>query len=85
MTPDAPINLDDVMTPEECAPWAKVTVSWLANDRAQTYPKVPFFKLGAKTVRYHRRTILAVWARRAQIDHETIAASYGTNPKAENV
>lgn len=80
-----PINLDDVIDRQECAAWLKVKESWLANDAGQTYPKIPVFKIGAKTVRYHRRTILAALARRAKIDPETIAASYGTNGKAETV
>lgn len=85
MTPDAPISLDDVIDREECARWLKVAPSFLANDATQRYPKIPVFKIGSKTPRYHRRTILAELARRAQIAPETIAASYGTNPKVENL
>lgn len=82
MTPTAPINPDEIMDPKRCAEVFSVTESWLAADRAKTYPVLRWFNLGRKTPRYHFRTVAACLARRAQIDAETIAASFGTNPKA---
>jgi hypothetical protein len=55
LTPSV-MNLDKVLTPEECAAWLGVEVKTLNGYAARKI--VPAMKLSKNTYRYHPRTIL---------------------------
>lgn len=77
------LSLDSLLTPAQCAKWLKVSKRELGENTRGHNPKIPAFSLGHKTKRFHPRTILAVLAKRAGVNVETIAASYGIETKGQ--
>ena len=80
---NTPINLDDMLTPEQCAAWLHLKPRELDED-ART-GRIPCFKISHKKRRFHPRTIIATLSRRAGVPMELLAVSFGmSEPKTDN-
>ena len=66
-----------MLTRSECAVWLRVSGRWLAENSSCMRSTIPAVRLGFRSVRYHPRTILAVFAARAGVAPQIIAAGYG--------
>ena len=70
------VNLDDLLTLEECSAWFRLNKRDLAVKSRGKRPAVPGFWLNCKVVRFHPRTILAKLAHESGVPVEVIAASF---------
>lgn len=75
------IQLDDMLTVEEAAPWLKMSVKDLRAKSKGRKPIVPPFRMTAKTIRYCPRIVIAKLAADAGIGQELIAAAMGKETK----
>jgi hypothetical protein len=78
MSKSPAIQLDDMLDPDSAAKWLKLSKrDFLEKARIG---KIPTFSIGAKTLRFHPRTIIAKLASDAGVSFQIIAASF-SNPK----
>ena len=61
--PASTVQLDDMLEPEPAAKWLKITKRDLLEKSRQRL--IPVFELGPKTLRFHPRTIIAFFSRKA--------------------
>lgn len=52
------INLDSLLTPQECAAWLGIAERTLINNVRRK--KIPVVRINERVLRFHPRTILAV-------------------------
>lgn len=74
------IQLDDMLTAEDAAPWLKISVRELRAKSKGHRPAIPVFKINSRVHRYHPRTIIAKFQRDAGMPESLIAAALNPTP-----
>ena len=70
-------HLDDILTPEECAAWLRISERDLRLKSQGFRAPIPAYRPGKKLTRYPPRMVLAKMAEDSGVKLTTIAASYG--------
>jgi hypothetical protein len=68
------MNLDQMITADECAKWLGVTRRVLLSKCRGRRPVIPGFWINRRVVRFHPRTVLAALSRRAGLKEDLIDA-----------
>ncbi len=74
------MDLDKLLTPQECAAWLGVEQHALSRMSSGRNPRIPAIRLSRKTVLYHPRTALAAWHRRAGLGEDVIRMALNESP-----
>jgi hypothetical protein len=76
-----PIQLDDLLTLEECSEWIGLNKRDLSAKSKGRRAVIPGFWINRKVVRFHPRTVLAKLARESGVPESLIAAAFSFNPQ----
>lgn len=56
---EMPNKEHELLTTQQAAEFLKMSVSWINKDRHKEKPKIPFVKIGDKSIRYRRSDLVA--------------------------